>query len=180
MLTIKIPSSDYYDESIGKFISIKECTINLEHSLISIARWESKWNKPFLTKEAMTPEQYRDYLAGMSLTPVNPTVFFGLTPENIEDIKKYIESPMTATTFSNRVNTKINKEVITAEILYYRMIANNIPMECQKWHLNRLFTLLRVCDAKNQPQKSKGNKSAALSRNAQINAARRARLNSKG
>ena len=69
MLTIKIPSSDYYDESIGKFISIKECTINLEHSLISIARWESKWNKPFLTKEAMTPEQYRDYLAGMSLTP---------------------------------------------------------------------------------------------------------------
>lgn len=181
MLTIKILDSDYFDESASKFIHIKECTVNLEHSLISISKWESKWHKPFLKEDSMTSAQYLDYLSCMSLHPVNPMVFLGLTEENNNVIKKYIDDPMTATTFSEKNNTKPRKEIITAELIYYRMIAHNIPMECQKWHLNRLLTLIRVCDIKSQPPKKKrSGSSAALNRNAQINAARRAKLNSKG
>lgn len=179
MLTIKIPSSDYFNESLNKFITIKECIINLEHSLISLSRWESKWCRPFLRKEPFTVTEYRDYIACMSLNPIDPIILFGLTQKNIEEIKEYIDAPMTATTFGKSTD-KPNKEIITSELLYYRMIINNVPMECQKWHLNRLLTLLRVCDIKSQPQKKKGNKNAALSRNAQINAARRAKFNTRG
>lgn len=179
MLTIKIPDSEYFDESTQKFIPVKGCTLNLEHSLISISKWESKWCKPFLTKDPMTQEQYRDYIVCMSLTPIDPIVLLALTPENIETINTYIDAPMTATTFSN-TNTKQSKEVITSEILYYRMIIHNIPIECQKWHLNRLLTLIRICDIKSSGKKPKGNKSATLSHYAQLNAARRARFNSKG
>lgn len=183
MLTIKIPSSEYFNERLGKIITIKECTINLEHSLISISKWESKWRKPFLSKDPLTEEQFRDYVACMSLTPIDPLVLFGLTAQNIEDIKQYIESPMTATTFSKALDNarQINREVITSEVLYYRMIAHNIPFECQKWHLNRLLTLMRICDIKSQPnKKGRINKSAVLRNYAQMNAARRARLHSKG
>jgi hypothetical protein len=180
MLTIKIPASEYFDESSGKFIMIKECIINLEHSLISLSRWESKWHRPFLGKEPFTNAQYRDYVACMSLNPIDPMVLLGLTEKNMEEIKEYIDAPMTATTFPKTNNNKPNKEVITAELLYYRMIAFNIPMECQKWHFNRLLTLIRVCDIKSQPSKKKGNQSTALSKNAQINAARRAKYNTKG
>jgi hypothetical protein len=119
----------------------------------------------------------------MSLAPIDPLVLFGLTAQNIEDIKQYIESPMTATTFSKALDKarQINREAITSEVLYYRMIAHNIPFECQKWHLNRLLTLMRVCDIKSQPnKKGRINKSAVLRNYAQMNAARRARLHSKG
>ena len=143
MLTIKIQKSEWFNEQTGKFVDIKERVLNLEHSLISLSRWESKWNKPFLSKKQITLEEYRDYVGCMSLSPLGTTSLFGLTDQNLEDIKKYIDAPMTATTFS-KTNTKPNNEVITAEILYYRMIVHNIPMECQKWHLNRLLTLIQI------------------------------------
>ena len=180
MLQITVPERELWDEINEEFISIKETTLQLEHSLVSLSKWESKWCKPFLTAQDKTMEETIDYVKCMTLTQkVNPVVYRCLTNENMEAINQYITSPMTATTFNEDKNGKRNREQVTAEIIYYWMIALNIPFECQKWHLNRLLTLIRVCNIKNQPPK-KMSRQEIMSRNAALNAARRKRLNSKG
>lgn len=181
MLQITIPSrDDLWDESKGEFVTSKEQKLVLEHSLVSLSKWESKWCKPFLSKQEKTTEETIDYIRCMTLTQnVDPEVYNFLTDENIRDINAYIEAPMTATWFSNSSTGKQNREQITAELVYYWMIALNIPFECQKWHLNRLLTLIRVCEVKNSPPK-KMSRREILSRNAALNAARRKQLNSKG
>ena len=180
MLQITVPERELWDEINEEFISIKETTLQLEHSLVSLSKWESKWCKPFLTNQDKTMEETIDYVKCMTLTQkVNPLVYRCLTNENMEAINQYITSPMTATTFNEDKNGKRNREQVTAEIVYYWMIALNIPFECQKWHLNRLLTLIRVCNIKNQPPK-KMSRQEIMSRNAALNAARRKRLNSKG
>jgi hypothetical protein len=180
MLQITVPEKEIYDESTNEFITVKECTLQLEHSLISLSKWESKWCKPFIHTPDKTVEETVDYVKCMTITQhVNPLVYQCLTSKNIREINQYIEAPMTATTFSDDRNGKRNREIITSEILYYQMIALNIPFECQKWHLNRLITLIRVCAIKNQPPK-KMSKQELVSRNRALNAARKKRLNSKG
>lgn len=180
MLKIVVPAGEMYDEKKEEFISIKEQTLQLEHSLVSLSKWESKWHKPFLDKKEKTFEETIDYIRCMTLTQnVDPKVYNFLTRENVEEINKYIENPMTATTFSDNANGKNNREIVTSELVYYWMIALNIPFECQKWHLNRLITLVRVCNVKNQPPK-KMSKREIMNRNAALNAARRKQLNSKG
>lgn len=181
MLQITIPSrDDLWDESKGEFITSKEQKLVLEHSLVSLSKWESKWCKPFLSKQEKTTEETIDYIRCMTLTQnVDPEVYNFLTDDNIRDVNAYIEAPMTATWFSNSNSVKQNREQITAELVYYWMIALNIPFECQKWHLNRLLTLIRVCEIKNSPPK-KMSRREILNRNAALNAARRKQLNSKG
>ena len=180
MLQITIPAVEQWDENHQKFIQTKEQTLQLEHSLVSLSKWESKWCKPFLGKGAKTDEEILDYIKCMTLTKnVKPETYYCLTPENIKQINEYIEAPMTATTFS-KDNKKGNNEVVTSELIYYWMIALQIPViECQKWHLNRLLTLIRVCNIKNSPPK-KMSKREVMSRNAQLNAARKKQLNTKG
>lgn len=180
MLKIVVPAGEMYDEKKEEFISIKEQALQLEHSLVSLSKWESKWHKPFLDKKEKTFEETIDYIRCMTLTQnVDPKVYNFLTRENVEEINKYIEDPMTATTFSDNSGGKNNREIVTSELVYYWMIALNIPFECQKWHLNRLITLVRVCNVKNQPPK-KMSKREIMNRNAALNAARRKQLNSKG
>ena len=180
MLQITIPAREMWDEQNNEFVYTNEQTLQLEHSLISLSKWESKWNKPFLSKESKTYEETLDYVKCMTLTQkVSPEIYANLTDENMRDIQRYIEAPMTATTFSEEKNTKGNREIVTSELIYYWMIALGIPLECEKWHLNRLLTLVRVCNIKNSPPKKRG-KNAIMSRNASLNAARRKRLNSKG
>lgn len=180
MLEITIPSREIYNEQTNEFVEIKEQTLRLEHSLISLSKWESKWCKVFMSKEEKSYEETVDYIKCMTLTQnVNPEVYNGLTNENIVQINRYIEAPMTATTFSEDKTSKGSREVVTSELVYYWMIALNIPFECQKWHLNRLLTLIRVCNVKNQPPKKMG-KSELMRRNSRLNAERKARLNSKG
>lgn len=180
MLQITIPAREMWDEQNNEFVYTNEQTLQLEHSLISLSKWESKWNKPFLSKESKTYEEVLDYVKCMTLTQkVSPEIYANLTDENMRDIQRYIEAPMTATTFSEEKNTKGNREIVTSELIYYWMIALGIPMECEKWHLNRLLTLVRVCNIKNSPPKKMG-KNAIMSQNASLNAARRKRLNSKG
>lgn len=179
MLNIVVPARELWDEVNEQFISVKEQKLQLEHSLISLSKWESKWMKPFLSKDPRTYEEAIDYIRCMTLTQnVDPAVYYCLTNENIKAINDYIDSPMTATTFSD-IKRPPNREIITAEIIYYWMIALNIPMECQKWHLNRLLTLVEVCNIKNSPKKKISKKELA-SRNRALNAARRKKLNSKG
>jgi oligoribonuclease NrnB/cAMP/cGMP phosphodiesterase (DHH superfamily) len=180
MLQITIPAVELWDERKQEFVITKEQTLQLEHSLVSISKWESKWCKPFLSKQEKTLEETLDYIKCMTITQnVDPEVYNYLTNKNIEEINKYIDAPMTATYFSDEKNSKTSREQVTAELIYYWMIAFNIPFECQKWHLNRLLTLIKVCNIKNQPPK-KRSKKEIMSRNAALNAARRKRLNTSG
>lgn len=180
MLTIIVPGTEMFDEKTEEFITSTDTKLTLEHSLISLSKWEEKWNKPFFSKEEKTTEETIDYFRCMTLnSKVDPNVYNRLTNENVEDIKKYIDAPMTATTFSKQENSRFNREIITAEIIYYWMISLHIPVEFQKWHLNKLLTLIRVCNVKNQPSKKRSRKDI-LSTNAAINAARRAQMNTKG
>ena len=180
MLTIVIPERELWDEEREELVSVKEQTLQLEHSLVSLSKWESKWKKPFLTKEDKTPEETIDYIRCMTLTPnVKPEVYKCLTHDNIAKINNYISDPMTATTINMQGLSKGGKEIVTSELVYYWMVALNIPFECQKWHLNRLITLIQVCNVKNTPPK-KMSKRDIMSRNAALNAARRKKYNSKG
>lgn len=180
MLQITIPAVEQWDENKQEFVFTKEQTLNLEHSLVSLSKWESKWCKVFLTKQDKTIEETLDYIRCMTLTQnVNPEVYQYLTNGNIDTVNRYIEAPMTATYFSEDKNGSTSREQITAELIYYWMISLNIPFECQKWHLNRLLTLIKVCNIKNAPPK-KRSKKEIMSRNTALNAARRKRLNTKG
>jgi hypothetical protein len=179
MLDIIIPKSERYDEKRGEFIYTKEQKLCLEHSLISLSKWESKYEKPFLSTKKTALETL-DYIRFMTLTQnVSPEVYFNLSKENVEAIQAYIEAPMTATTVPKSKKKNPYKETITAELIYYWMIALNIPFECQKWHLNRLLKLIEVCSYKSEPPR-KMSRNEILQRNRKLNAERRARLNTKG
>lgn len=180
MLQIVIPGQEFWDEQKQEFINMKEQVLQLEHSLISLSKWESKWCKVFLSKQDKTPEETIDYIKCMTITPnVDPEVYSRLTEANIKEIEDYIAAPMTATYFSPNNDGRPSREQVTSELIYYWMIALNIPFECQKWHLNRLLTLIKVCNIKNQPPK-KMNRRELMSRNAALNAARKKQLNTKG
>lgn len=173
MLQITVPAVEGFDENTQEFINMKEQTLQLEHSLISLSKWESNWRKPFLVKTQKTYEETVDYIRCMTLNKnVDPEVYFHLTNENIIMVNQYIEAPMTATTFSKKTQQQSGREIVTAELIYYWMIALNIPFECQRWHLNRLLTLIEVCNIKNEPPK-KMSRRELLNRNAALNAARR-------
>lgn len=181
MLRISIPiTQEGWDEVKEEFVSAKVQVLHLEHSLVSLSKWESKWCKAFLSKNELSYEETVDYIKCMTLTQnVDPSVYDHLTNENVMDVKNYIEAPMTATTFTEDKTSKGSREIVTAELIYYWMITLNIPVEFQKWHLNRLLTLIRVCNVKNAPRK-KRSKKEIMSRNAALNAARRKQMNSKG
>lgn len=182
MLQIVIPEQEVYDEVNNLFMQTKEIKLSMEHSLLSISKWESHWKKPFLSKETKTDEEIRDYIKCMTINPSVPDDAFGLlTRENIQQIKDYIEDPMTATTVSStkKEGAAPSREIITSEVIYYWMIGFNIPMECQKWHINRLLTLIRVCDEKSKPKKNLSQREI-MERNRQLNEQRKKQMNSKG
>lgn len=180
MLQITVPANTLFDEKNQAFIDVKETTLQLEHSLVSLSKWESKWCKAFLSEKDKTHEETIDYIRCMTLTPnVNPAVYLGLTPHNIDKINQYIKAPMTATVFYNSKTSGSNREVVTSELIYYWMIAQGIPFECQKWHLNRLLTLIRICKLKNTPPKNMSG-AEIMRRNAALNASRKAKWNTKG
>lgn len=180
MLQITIPSVELWNELTMEFVTTEETTLELEHSLVSLSKWESKWHKSFISSKELNDEEVLDYIKCMTLTKnVNPEVYNYLTEDNIAQIHDYIEAPMTATYFSGDKHGKPSREVITAEIIYHWMIALNIPFECQYWHLNRLITQIRVCEIKNTPPKKMSAKDTAR-HYAAMNAARRKKLGTRG
>lgn len=180
MLRIVVPAGELFDEVTEEFVtSSREQPLQLEHSLVSLSKWESKWCKPFLTKTDKTREETIDYIRCMTITQnVNPEVYNFISNENISQVLKYIDAPMTATTFAN-IDKSTNQEVVTAEIIYYWMIAFNIPLDCQKWHLTRLLTLINVCNLKNNPPKQMS-RQEILQRNAALNEERKKQWHTKG
>ena len=179
-ISIVVPAAELFDTKTGEFIETRETTLNLEHSLISISKWESKWHKPYLSENDKTKEEALDYLRCMTLNGgVDPNVYKALTASNLEDIANYIHDPMTATTIK-RENKRPSREIITSELIYYWMTELNIPFDpCQKWHLSRLLMLIEVCSIKKTPPK-KMSKADILRQNHALNAARRARTHSRG
>lgn len=181
MLQLVVPiSPEGWDEKTETFVEPRTKTLQLEHSLVSISKWESKWEKAFISKKDKTAEETLDYIKCMTINKnVDPEVYDYLTTEHFQQVQEYINAPMTATYFSEDKNGKKNNETITSELIYYWMIALQIPVDFDKWHLNRLLTLIRVCNIKNSPPK-KMSKRAIMSRNASLNAARRKSLGTNG
>ena len=181
MLQITIPETELFDEVRQEFINIKPTTLTLEHSLVSISKWEAKWKKPYLTDDNKSPEEVIDYIKCMTITQnVNPMTYYALSEEHFREIEEYIKDPHTATTFNEIGNTKSRRsEGVTSELVYYWMCAYQIPFEAQKWHFNRLMTLIRIAGIKNGPDK-KMNKTDALKHQRELNAMRRAKYNTKG
>ena len=181
MLRIDVPiTPEEWDSENEVFIEPKIQTLQLEHSLVSLSKWESKWCKPFYSQNTRTEEETRDYVRCMTITQnVDPDVYIKLTDQNMREVNEYINAPMTATWFNEQKSGKGRNEQITSELIYYWMISLNIPFDCQKWHLNRLLTLIRVCNAKNEPAKKMGRKEQFAQQRA-LNAARRKKYNTKG
>lgn len=181
MLKLDIPDAELYNEEKNEFFTVPGCTLVLEHSLVSMSKWESKWHKPFLEKDNKTREEILDYVRCMTITQnVRDDVYKYMPSHILDKIGDYIEDPMTATTFaqSNSKNS-ISREIITSEIIYFWMINFNIPMECQKWHLNRLLTLINVCNLKLQPKRKMTPREVA-ERNRALNAERKAKYGTRG
>lgn len=181
MLELHVGGTEFWNDLTETFVNTEPTTLLLEHSLISLSKWESKWNKPFLADNEKTQEEIRNYIECMTINRnSNPLVYAALTASDYKLINDYIDAPMTATTFSNRQPGKRGRgEIMTAEVIYYYMISFGIPFECEKWHLNRLLTLIKVCNIKNAP-KQKMRKSEAAKQQRALNAQRRARTGSRG
>ena len=180
MLKIIVPPIEYFNEKTNEFTYMDGATLEMEHSLVSISKWEARWNKPFLSATEKTTDEIVDYIRCMVMNDVDnlDKVLGNLTMRHITEINKYIESSMTATTFA-KDNSPGGREIVTSEIIYYWMLSFNIPFECQHWHLNRLLTLIRVCNIKNNPS-AKMSKQEILSRNRALNQARKQQLNTRG
>jgi len=169
-----------YNNSSQEFVMEGGTLLQLEHSLVSLSKWESKFEKPFLGTEDKTEDELFEYVKCMTLTPDVPDeIYSQLSKENVEDINAYINKKMTATWFRDSPNAPPTKDIITAELVYYWMTVFNIPFECENWHLNRLFTLIRVCNIK-QAKPKKMSRAEAAAQQRELNAARRAKLKSHG
>lgn len=180
MLKLIIPGTEYFNDETEEFETVGDVELVLEHSLISLSKWESKYQKPFLSRTPKTPEEIYYYLEAMIISKNSPGgILNRLSQEHIIRINEYIESPESATTFGSMPTRGGQGEVITAELIYYWMVAFNIPFECESWHLNRLFALIRICNIKNSPVK-KMSATELAARNRELNAARRAQYNTRG
>lgn len=179
MLKIEVPESELYDERINSFLTIKAQTLELEHSLLSISKWEERWEKPFFSREPKTNEETIDYVRCMTINQVDPMVYFFLPSDAFERINQYFERSMTATTIRDLGGSGRSREIITSEIIYYLMFSYGISKECESWPLNRLITLIRVFNIKNTPQK-KMSKNEILRQNRALNEARKAKLHTRG
>lgn len=180
MLTIEVAMSEGFNEETKEFVPADVIKLELEHSLISLSKWESKFEKPFLSTENKTPEEILYYVKAMSLTSEVPdAVFLNLSEDNVKEIDAYIGAKMTATWFRTDGNQRPSRETITAELIYYWMFSSGIDKACENWHLNRLFTLIKVFSEKNKPQKKMGKDDVARQQR-ELNAHRRAQMGTSG
>ena len=179
MLKIVVGGKEAFDESSNQFVILGGTVIELEHSLVSLSKWESRFEKPFLDKGEKTSAEVLGYIRAMAINEVSEETFSKLSDANVSEINAYIDAKMTATWFREEHSAPPTREVITAELIYHWMISFQIPWECEMWHLNRLFTLIRVCNLKQAKPKKMGRAEVAQ-RNRELNAQRKSRLHTSG
>jgi hypothetical protein len=180
MLTITVGATGVYDEESGTFKTQGGVELQLEHSLVSLSKWEAIHEKAFLGSNDKSSEEVLSYVECMLLTPNPPEeILHQLSQENVQEINEYIDRKMTATWFSEQPGTPKSREIITAELIYYWMTVFSIPFECETWHLNRLFTLIRICNVK-QAKPKKMSRAEVARRNRELNEQRKAQLGTKG
>lgn len=179
MLTITIPAREAWDERIERFVNTKETILVLQHSLVSLSIWEARFKKPFLSKESKSVEETYGYIQAMSESPVDFDVLRMMTDANLKDINDYIEDPHTATTIREVAGQRQSREIVTNEIIYNWMWSLQIPMEAQYWHLNRLFTTIKVVNEKQQKPKKMG-RAEQLAQQRKLNAERMERMGTSG
>lgn len=180
MLRITITGEEFFDEEEQTFTSVGDVVIDLEHSLVSLSKWESKFQKPFLSPGEKSSEEILEYIKAMILTPdVTPDILDRFSKEEFDLINDYIESKESATSFGMMPKSNARGEVITSELIYYWLVAFNIPFECEHWHLNRLLALIRICNIKNSKPR-RMSKHEVAQRNRELNAQRKANLNTTG
>lgn len=180
MLNLKIDGDEYFNEETQMFESVEDVEIQLEHSLLSLSKWESKVKRPFLSKDSRTPEEMKMYIEAMIISTDYPKdIVNKFSRKNMQEIIDYIDSSESATTFGTMPEVRGRGEIITSELIYYWMVMFNIPFECENWHLNRLFALIRICNLKNSKPKQLSRHQIAA-RNKALNEKRRAELNTSG
>lgn len=180
MLRLVIEGDESFNEETSTFETFDDVVIDLEHSLISLSKWESKYQKPFLSSEQKSSEEIFGYLQSMIINPdTDPDAIYRCSQVDITRIQEYIDSSQSATTFGSMPERRGPGEVITSELIYYWMVGFNIPFECQHWHLNRLFSLIRICNIKNSKQ-TKTSRFETAAQRAELNAKRRAELGTSG
>lgn len=178
MLEITIGDQELFDDSTNEYIYEKGTTIRLEHSLVSLSKWESKWKKPFIGRK-LEDEEVLDYIRCMTITQnVDPSIYKMMTKSDVQKVLSYVDDTMTATTFKDKKG-RGSKQTITSELIYYWMVSLGIPIECEKWHLNRLLTLIRVCNVMDAPGKKMSRKDI-YKQNAMLNASRRSKSGTRG
>lgn len=181
MLKIIVPGQELWDRKKEEFYTTGDVELHLEHSLISLSKWESIYHKPFLNRTSKTPEEILGYIKAMIIEEDYPEdVFSRFTKENFDAINDYIDSPQSATTFGTMPEHGARGETVTSELIYYWLVAFTIPFECENWHLNRLFSLIRICNIKNNPKKNRLSRQELAHRNRELNAKRRAELGTTG
>ena len=182
MLQLEISGGEFFNESTQEFITTKPQKLLLEHSLLSLSKWEAKWKKPFFNKGRKTPDEYLDYIKCMTINSnVDPLVYDNLSRDDFKKIMEYIEDPHTATTIRELPNKKRkHNRIVTSELIYYWMCVSGIPFDCERWHLNRLMTLIRICSIENNPDAKKMSKRAIYEQNRELNEARRTKYNTSG
>lgn len=191
MLRIEVEEREFFDDKKNEFVTVEPATLYLEHSLASISKWEGKYHKSFLETASKKIEaiEFYDYIKCMTMNEVPDNTYLALTDKQINDIKDYIENPMTATTFNQNGKKKSDidagvkkREILTAEIIYYYMVELGIPFEAENWHINKLMALIRVCSIKNANNggSNKMNKRDAMAFNRSLMASRRAGKAKKG
>lgn len=181
MLELHISETELWDPVSEKFLLVKEQSLPLEHSLLSISKWEEKWHKPMplINNERLSGDEFLDYVRCMTISRnPDPLVYRCITAREVEAIMAYINDPHTATWFGNEKSGGNDKRPLTTELIYHLMFAFGVSKECEKWHLNRLMTQLRVEYEESKPSKKKTPAEIA-ERHRMLNAKRRAEARAK-
>lgn len=181
MLSLIVSGEEIYDEELNEFRSTPGYNLELEHSLVSLSKWESKYNKPFLSEEQKTPIEMYDYIKFMAIHPGVPEhVFLSLNDSDLARIVEYMNEKQTATWFNEPPNQSPMRTAITSELIYYWISALGLDASVvENWHLNRLFTVLKVASIEGQPKKKKS-RTEVLAEIRRKNAERRAKYEKEG
>lgn len=184
MIQLEIEGSEFFNETKQEFYYTNPCVVMLEHSLLSVAKWESKWKKPFLSSrkdDVLTNAALYDYFRCMEVEPCIESMWpVSLSPSQYQKLLKYIDEEQTATKFySYKKDKTLSRQTITSELIYYWMASLNIPFECERWHLSRLLTLIHIASVKGQTGKKMTQKET-MQMYAELNEKRKRQYNTRG